>query len=325
MRKIAAAVISVFLALVLLPSCSEGVASNNDSSASADTTGQKETAATPKTEQEPDEEELYYYNPKLTKCYRKNDNTILFTLDTKVKDPDGNLYEHIYIASTPDGEPIAKAVSADSYGGEMSDIWGANFDVTIPETVYLCFKALESDNVDDADLKTVLCDIVELGIYGETKLSDGSRVAAVQTGSEVIEATLWVDVKIDFNAPEVTYYLPADTDIFLLHEPDGKSVLLTAWSGPGASVEYTFTGTSVNVYSNVENDSVTNDLQVYLDGELVETYDSRPGYSFLREGLTYGEHTVKLVSGEGSTTVSSVQGEANKWMFYISGFRYSKD
>lgn len=272
------------------------------------------------------EEEQYYYNPKLIKCYRKNDRTILFTLDTKVKDPDGNLFEHIYIANTADGEPIAKAVSADSYGGELSDIWGANFDSDIPETVWLCIRALDSEDKTSPEIKTALCDVVELGVYGGTKLADGTRVAAIETGKEVIDAKLWTEANINFEKdPDVTYHLPGENDIFLLHEADGQSVLLAAWSGAGASVEFTFTGTSVNVYNNVENDSVTNDLKLYLDGELIETIDGRKAFSIVKEGLSDGQHTVKLVSGDNSTTVSETQGEANKWMFYISGIRYSND
>lgn len=272
------------------------------------------------------EEEQYYYNPKLIKCYRKNDRTILFALDTKVKDPDGNLFEHIYIANTADGEPIAKAVSADSYGGELSDIWGANFDSDIPETVWLCIRALDSEDKTSPEIKTALCDVVELGVYGGTKLADGTRVAAIETGKEVIDAKLWAEANINFEKdPDVTYYLPGENDIFLLHEADGQSVLLAAWSGAGASVEFTFTGTSVNVYNNVENDSVTNDLKLYLDGELIETIDGRKAFSIVKEGLSDGQHTVKLVSGDNSTTVSETQGEANKWMFYISGIRYSND
>lgn len=272
------------------------------------------------------EEEQYYYNPKLIKCYRKNDRTILFTLDTKVKDPDGNLFEHIYIANTADGEPIAKAVSADSYGGELSDIWGANFDTDIPETVWLCIRALDSEDKTSPEIKTALCDVVELGVYGGTKLADGTRVAAIETGKEVIDAKLWTEANINFEKdPDVTYHLPGENDIFLLHEADGQSVLLAAWSGAGASVEFTFNGTSVNVYNNVENDSVTNDLKLYLDGELIETIDGRKAFSIVKEGLSDGQHTVKLVSGDNSTTVSETQGEANKWMFYISGIRYSND
>lgn len=272
------------------------------------------------------EEEQYYYNPKLIKCYRKNDRTILFALDTKVKDPDGNLFEHIYIANTADGEPIAKAVSTDSYGGELSDIWGANFDTDIPETVWLCIRALDSEDKTSPEIKTALCDVVELGVYGGTKLADGTGVAAIETGKEVIDAKLWTEANINFEKdPDVTYHLPGENDVFLLHEADGQSVLLAAWSGAGASVEFTFTGTSVNVYNNVENDSVTNDLKLYLDGELIETIDGRKAFSIVKEGLSDGQHTVKLVSGDNSTTVSETQGEANKWMFYISGIRYSND
>ena len=140
--------LTIILALLLtvpalMFSCDKGgdPKETGDTPPSAATTGKKDET-TPSGSTGVSEEEQYYYNPKLVKCYRKNDRTILFTLDTKVKDPDGNLFEHIYIAKTADGDPIAKAVSADSYGGELSDVWGANFDTDIPETVWLCIRAL---------------------------------------------------------------------------------------------------------------------------------------------------------------------------------------
>ena len=136
-------------------------------------------------------------------------------------------------------------------------------------------------------------------------------VAAIETGKEVIEAKLWTEANINFEKDsDVVYSLPGENDTLLLHEADGQSVpFLPAWSGAGASVEYKFTGTSVNIYNNVENDSVTNDLRVYLDGELIETVDDRKPFSIVKEGLYTGEHTVKLVSGENSTSVSATQGE----------------
>ena len=122
---------------------------------------------------------------------------------------------------------------------------------------------------------------VELGEM--TKMADATMTvkyiiknAAAQAGKEVIEAKLWTEANINFEKdPDVVYSLPGENDILLLHDADGQSVLLAAWSGAGASVEYKFTGTSVNIYNNVENDSVTNDLRVYLDGELIETVDDR--------------------------------------------------
>ena len=327
MKKLAIILALLMTLPTLMLSCDKGSdpKETGDTPPTAVTTDKKDE--TPSSESTGvSEEEQYYYNPKLIKCYRKNDRTILFALDTKVKDPDGNLFEHIYIANTADGEPIAKAVSADSYGGELSDIWGANFDTDIPETVWLCIRALDSEDKTSPEIKTALCDVVELGVYGGTKLADGTRVAAIETGKEVIDAKLWTEANINFEKdPDVTYYLPGENDIFLLHEADGQSVLLAAWSGAGASVEFTFTGTSVNVYNNVENDSVTNDLKLYLDGELIETIDGRKAFSIVKEGLSDGQHTVKLVSGDNSTIVSETQGEANKWMFYISGIRYSND
>ena len=331
-RRMAMKKLTIILALLLtvpalMFSCDKGgdPKETGDTPPSAATAGKKDET-TPSGSTGVSEEEQYYYNPKLVKCYRKNDRTILFTLDTKVKDPDGNLFEHIYIAKTADGDPIAKAVSADSYGGELSDVWGANFDTDIPETVWLCIRALDSEDKTSPEIKTALCDVVELGIYGGTKLADGTRVAAIETGKEVIEAKLWTEANINFEKdPDVVYSLPGENDTLLLHDADGQSVLLAAWSGAGASVEYKFNGTSVNIYNNVENDSVTNDLRVYLDGELIETVDDRKPFSIVKEGLSAGEHTVKLVSGENSTSVSATQGENNQWMFYISGIRYSND
>lgn len=327
----------IFLALLLLSltlvACNNGGTSGGETT-DAPTGGGDQTEGQPDstgadTEPAVDEDELYYYNPRIEKCYRKNDKTVLFTVDTKVKDPDGNLFEHIYVAATPDGEPIARAVSTNSYDGDMSKLWGANFDVALPETFYLCFKAVDGEDAANADLSTVLCDVVNLGIYGQTKLSDGSRVAAIQNGTEVIEATLWVEANINFNnEPDVTFFLPdTERDVLILHEADMQSVLLAAFSGPGAYVEFKFTGTGVNVYSNVDNDSVTNDLKIYIDGELVETVDDRNAFSFVKEGLTAGEHTVKVVAGENSTSESAVQADphANKNMFYISGIRYTAE
>lgn len=327
MKKLTIILSLLMMTSAILFSCENGSkpAETGDKS-SAEVTTDKKDETTPAESTGVSEEEQYYYNPKLVKCYRKNDRTILFALDTKVKDPDGNLFEHIYIAKTADGEPIANAVSVDSYGGELSDIWGANFDSDIPETVWLCIRALDSENKTSPDIKTALCDVVELGVYGGIKLADGTRVAAIETGKDVIEAKLWTEANINFDKdPDVIYHLPGENDVFLLHEADNQSVLLAAWSGAGASVELTFTGTSVNIYNNVENDSVTNDLKVYLDGELIETLDGRKAFSVVREGLSAGQHTVKLISGENSTTVSETQGENNKWMFYISGIRYSND
>ncbi len=327
MKPISTVVICLLAALLFLSACGK---SGTDNPGTSGSQPGEETKApgtdAPDTQPGENEDELYYYNPRLEKCYRKNDSTVLFTLDTKVKDPDGNLFEHIYIAATPDGEPIAKAVSAVSYDGEMSNLWGASFDVTVPESFYLCFKALDSENTKDADLKTVLCDVVNFGIYGQTKLADGSRVAAIQNGSEAIEATLWIEARLGYGGTEkdVVYFLPGENDVIIDHA-DGKSVLFVVRSGPGAYAEFTFTGTSVSVYNIVANDSVTNDLQIFIDGELVETVDDREPFDVVKTGLPRGEHTVRVMCGENSTTVSEVQGEDNKWMIYLSGIRYNND
>ena len=84
-------------------------------------------SSTKETDPPQDDESKYDYNPRIDNAYRKDARTILFTVDTAVKDPDGNLYTHIYAAAAPDGEPIARAVSADSYEAdkELSKTWGA--------------------------------------------------------------------------------------------------------------------------------------------------------------------------------------------------------
>lgn len=326
MKKIALTIALLLTVPMLLLACKNGGSEGTESGESPVSTSDRQYDEISSGSTEISEDEQYYYNPKLIKCYRKNSRTLLFVLDTKVKDPDGNLFEHIYIANTADGEPIAQAISTDSYGGELSDIWGANFDTDLPDKMWLCICALDSEDKTSPELNTALCDVVELGIYGGTKLSDGTRVAAIENGDEVIDAKLWIEASISFDKEsDVIYHLPGEEDVFLLHEADSQSVLLAAWSGAGASVEMRFTGTSVNVYNNVENDSVTNDLRLYLDGELIETLDGRKPFSIIREGLSEGQHTVKLVSGDASTTVSETQGENNKWMFYFSGIRYSND
>ena len=160
-----------------------------------ESSGTKNTAApsassTKETDPPQDDESKYDYNPRIDNAYRKDARTIHFTVDTAVKDPDGNLYTHIYAAAAPDGEPIARAVSADSYEAdkELSKTWGAEFDTDLPEKCWICFE--EPDGDGDGDLKTVLCDVVELGIYGGVQ-KGGRRIAAIETTDKVIDAVMW--------------------------------------------------------------------------------------------------------------------------------------
>ncbi|MDY2907196.1 MAG: hypothetical protein SOT56_08260, partial [Eubacteriales bacterium] len=99
MKKLTLILALLLTVPALMFSCDKGgdPKETGDTPPSAVTTGKKDET-TPSGSTGVSEEEQYYYNPKLVKCYRKNDRTILFTLDTKVKDPDGNLFEHIYIA-----------------------------------------------------------------------------------------------------------------------------------------------------------------------------------------------------------------------------------
>ena len=317
------------LALTLIAvSCSESGNPSGDGTdgTSADTEGITSGAATSDV---PSEDELYEYNPRVENAYRKNDNTILFSVDTSVKDPDGNLYEHIYVAATPDGEPIARAVSADFYEPKngMAKIWGANFDVTLPETVYLCFEELDGEGNGDGDFETVLCDVVNTGIYAGTVLESGKRILAVQTTDTEIVANLWVEIPLreaEFVAPEG---IPVE------HGKVVEGVITTFMQDSNGYCEFTYTGSGVrlmmlcNIQDNGQTCHNVPALIMYLDGEEYTTismtdpekytWDNAPDIVFEDVTIPYGTHTVRFVNTtEGNFTSAAAYYYG---IFYLNG------
>ena len=272
-----------------------------------------------------DEEERYFYNPRIENAYRKNDNTVLFTVDTSMKDPDGNLYEHIYVAATADGEPIARATSADAYEPKngMTKIWGANFDVTLPEKVFLCFEELDGEGNGDADLSTVLCDVVQLGIYGETTLASGKRIAAIETGDVVIEANKWVSYPL----ADATFVSPAGNEI-QRDQIIENTVLCTVVRDPDGYCEFTYTGSGLRLemLCNVQGDTCYNvpALKMYLDGEEYTTismtdptkytWDNNSDIVFEDMTIPHGTHTVRFVN--------TTEGSFNSENAYYCGIYY---
>ena len=305
--------IAILLCLVLtfcFAACGTGNPSDKpvtDPSAGSET----QTPGTQPVETDPedDEEEIYYYNPRIDNAYRKDAHTILFTLDTAVKDPDGNLYQHIYAAVTPDGEPIARAIAADSYeeDKDLSKIWGADFDVELPEKVYLCFEELEGEGNGDGEFETVLIDVVKTGVYAGTKLADGKRIIAVETTDNVINAVKWTN----FPLADAQFVSPAGNEVQrdVIIE---KTVLCTVVNDPDGYCEFTYTGSGLKLtmLCNVQDNGKTcynvPALIMYLDGEEYATismtdpekytWDNNSDVVFEDLTIPQGTHTVKFVN-----------------------------
>ena len=331
MKKIIIALLCVS-ALLMAFGCNgqENNPGGTDSSPAQTTAGNEPIVTDPEGGEdtaEENEEEKYYYNPRIDNAYRKNDYTILFTLDTGVKDPDGNLYKHIYVAATPDGEPIARAIAADSYetDKDYSKTWGADFDVVLPEKVYLCFEELDGEGNGDGDFETVLCDIVQTGVYAGTKLSDGKRIVAIETTDKVIDAVKWTEFPLE----DATFVSPAGNEISYGVTIE-NTVICTVLCDPDGYCEFTYTGSGLRLemLCNRQGDVCYNvpALIMYLDGEEYATismtdpekytWDNNSDIVFEDLTIPHGTHTVKFVT--------TTEGEFNSPYAYYVGIDYIK-
>ena len=110
-----------------------------------------------------------------------------------------------------------------------------------------------------------------------------------------------------------TYTLPEGS--VLIPHNDNLSTLAAA-RAPGAAYEVSVTGTTVEVYNIVENSTVTNKLDIYIDGTLVQQVDGRVPFSVVKSGLADTAHTVKVAVNDATSTEHD-----NKYMFYLTGVR----
>lgn len=321
-------IISVLMCLAMLTAfagCKESGKKPGESSGTKNTAAPS-ASSTKETDPPQDDESKYDYNPRIDNAYRKDARTILFTVDTAVKDPDGNLYTHIYAAAAPDGELIARAVSADSYEAdkELSKTWGAEFDTDLPEKCWICFE--EPDGDGDGDLKTVLCDVVELGIYGGVQ-KGGRRIAAIETTDKVIDAVKWTAFPLadaKFEAPDG---IPVQRDVLI-----ENAVICTFVRDTNGYCEFTYTGSGLRLamLCNVQDEGRTCHnvpaLKMYLDGEEYTTismtdfskyfWKAAPDIVFEDLTIPYGTHTVKFVN--------TTEGEFDSAAAYYCGIYYIK-
>lgn len=320
-KKIISGLVGLAL-LIAFAGCGDGEKNPNSMSSGTTEMLESNTTGTDRL----DDDSKYEYNPRLDNAYRKDERTVLFTVDTAVKDPDGDLFSHIYAALTPDGSPIARAILAESYESdkELSKVWGAEFDADLPEKIWLCFEETSGDG--DGDLKTVLCDVVELGIFGNIQKGNG-RVAAIETSDKVIDAVKWTAFPLSDAKFDAPHGIPVERDVLI-----ENAVICTFVRDTDGSCEFTYTGSGLRLtmLCNVQDGGKTCHnvpaLKMYLDGEEYTTismtdyskfyWKAAPDIVFEDLTILHGTHTVKLVN--------TTEGEFDSAAAYYCGIYYIK-